>query len=51
MQSTCGLNVLKDAIFCVIYNGKSYIEVKEYSTLTSFIQLMCENLKLEFINE
>jgi transposase len=43
--------VHKDTVFCAIYNGKSHSEVKEYSTLTSSIQLMGENLKLEFVDE
>jgi len=32
-MNTCGLDVHKDSIFCAIYNGKEYSEVKEYETI------------------
>jgi transposase len=51
MKRTCGLDVHKDTVFCAIYNGKSHSEVKEYSTLTSSIQLMGKNLKVECVDE
>ncbi len=44
MKRTCGLDVHKDTIFCATYNGKKHDEVKEYSTLTSSIRLMGEEL-------
>lgn len=45
MKRVCGLDVHKDTIFCATYNGKKYDEVKEYSTLTSSIQAMGNDLK------
>ena len=30
-----GLDVHKDSIFCAIYDGKSYSEVKEYDSTTN----------------
>ena len=36
-MKTSGLDVHKDSIFCAIYNGKSYSEVKEFSTTTNSI--------------
>jgi hypothetical protein len=33
-MKTCGLDVHKDSVFCAIYNGKDYSEVKEYETTT-----------------
>ena len=46
-MKTCGLDVHKDTIFCAIYNGKSYSEVKEFSTLTPEIVKMSDYLKSE----
>jgi transposase len=40
MKRVCGLDVHKDTIFCVTYDGKEYSPVKEYTTLTSAIQEM-----------
>jgi len=46
-MKVCGLDVHKDTIFCAIYNGKSYSEVKEFSTLTPEIRILCDYLKSE----
>ena len=43
----CGLDVHKDNIFCAIYNGQAYSEVKEYATTTPQIRQMCEYLRSE----
>ena len=42
-----GLDVHKDIIFCAIYDGKSYSEVKEYDSTTNSIRQMGEHLKKE----
>jgi transposase len=42
-----GLDVHKDKIFCAIYDGKSYSEVKEFSTTTNSIRAMGEYLQSE----
>jgi transposase len=49
-MKTSGLDVHKDSIFCAIYNGKAYGEVKEYSTPTPNIRLMGEYLRGEGVN-
>jgi transposase len=46
-MKTGGLDVHKDSIFCAIYNGKAYCEVKEYATTTPKIRLMGEYLRRE----
>ena len=51
MKRTCGLDVHKDTIFCATYNGKKHKEVKEYSTLTSSIRLMGEELLAHGVEE
>lgn len=51
MKRTCGLDVHKDTIFCATYNGKKHNEVKEYSTLTSSIRLMGEELFADGVEE
>ena len=33
-MKTCGLDVHKKNVFCAVYNGKEYSEVKEYDTTT-----------------
>ena len=33
-----GLDVHKDSIFCAIYDGKVYSEVKEYESMTDRIR-------------
>jgi len=50
-MKTCGLDVHKDSIFCAIYNGKSYSEVKEYSTTTPKIRQMGEYLRSEGVTK
>jgi transposase len=46
-MKTSGLDVHKDSIFCAIYNGKTYSEVKEYETTTPAIRQMGEYLRSE----
>ncbi|MDR1223983.1 MAG: IS110 family transposase [Tannerella sp.] len=46
-MKTSGLDVHKDSIFCAIYNGKGYSEVKEYTTMTGSIHSMGEYLRSE----
>ena len=46
-MKTCGLDVHKDTVFCAIYNGKDYSEVKEYNTTTPRIRQMGEYLLSE----
>ena len=46
-----GLDVHKDKIFCAIYDGKSYSEVKEFSTTTNSIRSMGEYLKSEGVKK
>ena len=42
-----GLDVHKDSIFCAIYDGKGYSEVKEYSSMTNSVFMMGEYLQSE----
>jgi transposase len=51
MHKTCGLDVHKDTIFCGVFDGKNYQEVKDYSTLTSSIIAMGEYLKSEGVED
>jgi len=44
-MKTCGLDVHKDSIFCAVYDGKEYSEVKEYDTTTPKIRQMGEYLR------
>jgi hypothetical protein len=46
-MKTCGLDVHKDSIFCAVYDGKSYSEVKEYETTNPKIRQMGEYLHKE----
>ena len=46
-MKTCGLDVHKDNIFCAIYDGKDYSEVKEYETTLPKIRHMGEYLRSE----
>jgi len=39
-----GLDVHKDTIFCAIYNGKQYGEVKEYGTFSSEIRTLGKDM-------
>lgn len=50
-MKTCGLDVHKDSIFCAIYDGKAYSEIKEYETLTNRIRGMGEYLKSEGVKQ
>jgi len=45
-MKTSGLDVHKDKTFCAIFDGKSYSEVKEFSTTTDSIQSLGEYLRL-----
>ena len=47
MKRACGLDVYKGSIFCVTYNGKRHGSVMEYSTLTSSIRDMSNDLHSE----
>jgi transposase len=40
-----GLDIHKDKIFCGIHNGKNFLPVREYSTLTCDIRAMGEYLQ------
>jgi len=42
-----GLDVHKDSIFCAIYDGAEYSEVKEYASMTNSIREMGAHLKEE----
>jgi len=44
-----GLDVHKDSVFCAIYDGKTYSEVKEYESMTNIIRTMGEYLQKEGI--
>lgn len=46
----CGLDVHKDTIFCAIYNGEVYSDVKEYETMTNQIRQMGEYLRSEGVS-
>ena len=50
-MKTCGLDVHKDSIFCAIYDGKNYSEVKEFSTMTNSIRSMGDYLKEEKVSK
>jgi transposase len=50
-MKTSGLDVHKDSIFCAIYNGKEYLEVKEYDTTTPKIRQMGEYLRSEGVSK
>jgi transposase len=51
MKKVCGLDVHKDSIFCAIYNGERYSEVKEYATTMESIYSMGEYLQWEEVRE
>jgi hypothetical protein len=51
ITKTCGLDVHKDTIFCAIYNGKSYSEVKEFSTTTNSIRELGNYLRTEGVKK
>jgi transposase len=46
-----GLDVHKNNIFCAIYNGKEYSEIKEYDTTMPKIRLLGEFLRLEGVRK
>jgi len=50
-KKTCGLDVHKDTIFCAIYDGKDFSEVKVFSTLTDSIYSMGEYIQSEGVKE
>jgi len=50
-MKTCGLDVHKDSVFCAVYNGKAYSEVKEYDTTTPKIRQMGEYLRSEGVEQ
>jgi hypothetical protein len=50
-MKTSGLDVHKDSIFCVIYDGKNYSAVKEFSTATDSIRSLGEYLKSEDVTK
>ena len=50
-MKTCGLDVHKDSVFCAVYNGESYSEVKEYNTTTPKIRQMGEYLRSEGVDQ
>jgi transposase len=51
MKKVSGLDVHKDSIFCAIYNGNEYSEVKEHETTTLSIYSMGEYLQSEGVKE
>ena len=50
-MKVCGLDVHKDTIFCAIYNGKTYSEVKIFSTLTPDIHSLAHYLKVNGVSK
>jgi len=50
-MKTNGLDVHKYSIFCAIYSGKEYSEVKEYDKTTPNIRLMGEYLRSEVVEK
>jgi len=48
-MKTSGLDVHKEKIFCAIYDGKSFSDVKEFSTTTNSIRSMGEYLRSESV--
>jgi transposase len=50
-MKVCGLDVHKDSIFCAVYNGKSYSEVKEYETMTNKIRQLGDYLLSEEVKQ
>jgi transposase len=50
MKRACGLDVHKDTIFCATYNGTKHGPVKEYTTLTTSIRTMGEDLRNEDVD-
>lgn len=50
-MKTSGLDVHKDSIFCAVYNGESYNEVKKYETTTPQIREMGVYLRAEGVEK
>jgi transposase len=50
-MKACGLDVHKDSVFCAIYDGKSYSEVKEYDTTMPKIRQMGEYFRSEGVTK
>lgn len=50
-MKVCGLDVHKDSIFCAIYDGKKYSEVKEFSTMVPSICSMGSYLLSEKVEK
>ena len=46
-----GLNVHKDSIFCAIYDGKLYSDVKEYDSTTNSIRNLGSHLQNESVQQ
>ncbi|GIV43355.1 MAG: IS110 family transposase [Bacteroidia bacterium] len=47
----CGLDVHKDTVFCSIYDGNSFDEVKEFSTFTASIKQMADFLQQQGVKK
>jgi transposase len=50
-MKVCALDVHKDSVFCTIYNGKDYSEVKEYCSTTPKIRQMSEHFRSEGVTK
>ena len=50
-MKTRGLDMHKDTVFCAIYDGKDYSDVKEYDTTTPKIRQMGEYLRSEGVEK
>ena len=50
-MKVCGLDVHKDTIFCGIYDGKRYFDVKEYASMTNGIRKLGEQLQNEGVKQ
>jgi transposase len=50
-MKTGGLDVHKDNVFCAIYDGKAFGEVKTFSTLTSTLKQLGKYLKKEGVKQ
>ena len=51
LMKVCGLDVHKDSIFCAIYDGKKYKEVKIFGTLTRDIRELTNYLQDEQVSK
>ena len=50
-MKVCGLDVHKDNVFCAVYNGECYSEVREYETMTNPIRQMGVYLRSEGVTQ